>query len=128
MLKIENNKLILAPELVSLLRASPGDRLIIGFSVIDGKLFPVISKNEDGNVLTKSNTISFKGKQKEALLQFGDEFTISPFTSDDTIILIGNKPVVSCAPVTETDLEEPVDISIILDTNYNITKFNKYEL
>ena len=128
MLKIENNKLILSPELVSLLRASPGDRLIIGFSVIDGKLFPVISKNEGGNVLTKSNTISFKGKQKEMLLQFGDEFTISPFTSDDTIILIGNKPVVSCAPVTETDLEEPLDISIILDTNYNITKFNKYEL
>ena len=58
MLKIDNNKLVLSPELVMLLQASSGDKISIEYSVKDNTLIPVILKSDRGNLLTKSNTIS----------------------------------------------------------------------
>ena len=128
MLKIENNKLVLSPELIMLLQAVPGDKISIEYSVIDNKLYPVILKGEKGNVLTKSNTVAFKGKQKESLLQFGDVFTLDTNLIDGNIALIGNKGNVVYTAVPKTILEDPLDKNIILDTNYNIKKFDIYEL
>ena len=128
MLKIENNKLVLSPELLLLLDAKPGDKISIEYSVTDNKLIPVILKGERGNVLTKSNTIAFKGKQKETLLQFGDVFTVDLSVIKDSIALIGNKGNVVYTAVPKTILEDPIDKNIILDTNYDIKKFETYEL
>lgn len=126
MLKIDNNKLILSPELVMLLQASPGDKISIEYSIKDDILVPVILKNDRGNILTKSNTIAFKGKQKETLLQFGTEFNIN--VTGEVIELIGNKGTVIYTAVSKAINEKPLDKSIITDTNYNIQKFETYEL
>ena len=125
MLKLDENKLILSPELVMLLQANPGDKISIEYSTKDGKLVPVILKSERGNVLTKSNTVSFKGKQRESLLQFGTIFKVN--VTNDTLELIGDKPTVVYTVVSKEITEDPIDKSIILDTNYNIQKFDKYE-
>lgn len=126
MLKIDENKLILSKELVMLLQANPGDKIAIEYSVNGNTLIPVILKSDRGNVLNKSNTVSFKGKQRESLLQFGTEFQVE--IKDNVLTLIGDKGTVVYTAVPETTFEEPLDKSIILDTNYNIQKFEKYEL
>ena len=126
MLKIENNKLILSPELVMLLQAAPGDKISIQYLIRDNKTIPFILKNDTGNKLTNSLTVAFKGKQKETLLQFGDTFEEKII--DDSIELVGNKGTVIYAPVQKEITEEPIDKAIILDTNYNIQKFSLYEL
>lgn len=126
MLKIDENKLILSKELVILLQANPGDKIAIEYSVNGNTLIPVILKSDRGNVLNKSNTVSFKGKQRESLLQFGTEFQVE--VKDNVLTLIGDKGTVVYTAVPETTFEEPLDKSIILDTNYNIQKFEKYEL
>jgi hypothetical protein len=126
MLKIDENKLVLSKELVMLLQANPGDKIAIEYSVNGNTLIPVILKSDRGNVLNKSNTVSFKGKQRESLLQFGTEFQVE--VKDNVLTLIGDKGTVVYTAVPETTFEEPLDKSIILDTNYNIQKFDKYEL
>lgn len=126
MLKIDENKLVLSKELVMLLQANPGDKIAIEYSVNGNTLIPVILKSDRGNVLNKSNTVSFKGKQRESLLQFGTEFQVE--VKDNVLTLIGDKGTVVYTAVPETTFEEPLDKSIILDTNYNIQKFEKYEL
>lgn len=126
MLKINNNKLVLSPELVMLLQASPGDKISIEYSVKDNTLIPVILKSDRGNLLTKSNTIAFKGKQRETLLQFGTEFNVN--INNDVIELVGDKGTIVYTAVSAAINEEPLDKSIITDTNYNIQKFETYEL
>lgn len=126
MLKLLENKLLLSSELVMLLQANPGDKIAIEYSVNGNTLIPVILKSDRGNVLNKSNTVSFKGKQRESLLQFGTEFQVE--VKDNVVTLIGDKGTVVYTAVPETTFEEPLDKSIILDTNYNIQKFEKYEL
>ena len=125
MLKIENNKLILSSELLMLLQANPGDRISIEYTTRDGKLIPVIFKSDKGNILTKSQTVAFSGKQKKSLLQFGIEFTVN--INNDIIELVGDKQSVVYTAVKK-DIEETLDKSIILDTNYDIQKFSVYEL
>lgn len=126
MLKLEENKLILSSELVALLGATPGDRIDIEYASKNGNLIPVIVLGEKGNILTKSLTVSFKGVQKEMLLQFGDEFTA--VKGEDAIELQGNKENVIFTAVSKATTEQPLDKSVILDTNYNIQKFETYEL
>ena len=62
MLKIDSNKLVLSPELVTLLQASPGDKIAIEYSVNGNTLIPVILKSDRGNVLNKSNTALYPPK------------------------------------------------------------------
>lgn len=126
MLKIDSNKLVLSPELVMLLQASPGDKISIEYSVKDNILVPVILKSDRGNLLTKSNTVAFKGKQRETLLQFGTEFNVN--INNDVIELIGDKGTIVYTAVSAAINEEPLDKSIITDTNYDIQKFETYEL
>lgn len=83
---IDKNKLILTPDAVKALNAIAGDRIAVNYWTVDStKTFPVIGKaecfsdNSDGNRLTKSNTISFRGNQQEILKEYGDHFRLIPF-------------------------------------------------
>lgn len=97
---LEDNKLVLSQELVNILDAVPGDRLIITFKEKDEKYFPVISKSEivadsnSGNKLTKSLTLSYRGKQQEELLIYGNKFRYEELTPGSKICkLIGDKEI-----------------------------------
>lgn len=122
-LLLKDNKLILDPSLVKKLKAEPGDRIEIGYRERDGLLRPIISIGENGNKLTKSNTVSFRGVQHNTLAQFGSNFWAVEI--DDLLELEGDG-----IPVY-TDVKKAaqavVTKEIILDTNYTITKLENYE-
>lgn len=122
-LLLKDNKLILDPSLVNKLKAEPGDRIEIGYRERDGLLRPIISIGENGNKLTKSNTVSFRGVQHNTLAQFGSNFWVIEI--DDLLELEGDG-----IPVY-TDVKKAaqavVTKEIILDTNYTITKLENYE-
>lgn len=121
---MKENILIFSDDLITLLNAKVGDRINIGYIEKDDKLTPIISvESEVGNKLTGSNTISFRGKQREVLAQFGSNFWATK--EEDRIYLKGDG-----IPVF-TSVKKAVDTyltkEIIEDTNYNITKLDKYE-
>lgn len=81
--EVEENKLLLSPEVIQLLGISPGDRVSINYTQLSNELtMPLIARSEKfadreaGNKLTKSNTVSFKGKQRTLLLEYGSIFTL----------------------------------------------------
>ncbi len=120
---IQDNKLLLSEQLIEMLSAKPGDRINIGYSNRDGKLVPIICIDNEGNRLNKNWSVSFRGKQKDFLGQFGSCFWAT--NNNGSIELEGNG-----VPIY-TDVKKAVEAyitkEIILDTNYNITKINNYE-
>ena len=122
-LLLKDNKLILDPSLVKKLKAEPGDRIEIGYRERDGLLRPIISIGENGNKLTKSNTVSFRGVQHNTLAQFGSNFWVVEI--DDLLELEGDGiPVYTNV---KKAAQAVVTKEIILDTNYTITKLENYE-
>lgn len=86
LVKIEDNKLVFTQDVINLLNVFPGERISINYYTISPEeTFPVIGRSElftdasGGCKLTKSNTISFKGNQRQTLMEYGDFFTIEPF-------------------------------------------------
>jgi hypothetical protein len=85
---LDDNKLVLSKSARLLLGAIPNDRITVSYyTVSPEETFPVIGKSElftdsnGGNRLTKSNTVSFRGTQREILLEYGKSFKLEPFKS-----------------------------------------------
>ena len=83
---VNKNKLKLSSSAITLLKAKTGDRITINYwTVSPEETFPVIAKSEvfgepsNGNRLTKSNTVSYRGVQHEVLLQYGSSFELESF-------------------------------------------------
>ena len=83
---LEDNKLKLSKSAQLLLGAIPNDRITVSYyTVSPEETFPVIGKSElftdstGGNRLTKSNTVSFRGTQRDILLEYGKSFKLKPF-------------------------------------------------
>jgi hypothetical protein len=123
--KVQDSNLLLDSAFVSKLGATPGDRIVIGYIEKEGNLIPVISIGEGGNKLTNSNTVSFRGKQKNLLTQFGTNFWGGDLTEGNYIELKGDGVPVYTEVKKAT--EAYISKEIILDTNYNITKLTDYE-
>ena len=84
--EVGDNKLILSKDAVKALLAKPKDRITINYWTIDYETtFPLIGRSEwftdatDGNKLTKSNTISFRGEQNKVLREYGTIFKMERF-------------------------------------------------
>ena len=97
---LEDNKLVLTQKLLDIINAEPGDRLLVSFKEENGIYFPVIAKSEvfadpeSGNKLTKSLTLSYRGKQREQLLIYGTKFRLEETSENSkTCKLIGDKEV-----------------------------------
>ena len=123
--KVQDSNLLLDSAFVSKLGATPGDRIVIGYIEKDGNLIPVISIGEGGNKLTNSNTVSFRGKQKNVLTQFGTNFWGGDLTEGNYIELKGDG--IPIYTEVKKAAEAYISKEIILDTNYNITKLTNYE-
>ena len=85
-IKVENNRLVLSSEAVKALNAIVGDRIAINYWNINKETtFPLIGKSElfsdptNGNKLTKSNTVSYRGTQNKILKEYGSLFKLVPF-------------------------------------------------
>lgn len=84
--EVKENKLVLSPKAISMLQSVHGDRISVNY-VQDGNelTFPIIGKSsvfadqDSGNRLTKSNTVSFRGFQRDLLLKYGNIFILKEF-------------------------------------------------
>ena len=94
------------------------------YQKIDGITFPVIGTDEafgtkGGNKLTKSLSVSCRGKANDMLRQYGDTFTVTTMKGqDDLFVLVGNaerpeEPEVDNIQVLE---DESDNIDLPLDT------------
>lgn len=120
---MKESSLILDSGLIEKLNAKPGDRIVIGYIQKDGILTPVISIGEEGNKLTKSNTVSFRGKQRNNLAQFGSNFWAK---EENGIIELEGDGLPVFTEVKKA-VETYITKEIILDTNYDIKKLDNYE-
>ena len=85
---VADNKLVLSKEAVKALGGVAGDRIAVNYWTVDNETtFPVIGKSEcfgdstGGNRLTKSNTVSFRGVQRDILLEYGSFFKLIHFNN-----------------------------------------------
>ena len=85
---VADNKLVLSKEAVKALGGVAGDRIAVNYWTVDNETtFPVIGKSEcfgdstGGNRLTKSNTVSFRGVQRDILLEYGSFFKLVRFNN-----------------------------------------------
>lgn len=102
------NKYVLNSAAVKLLGVEPDDHLIIKTERHGKTLIPVIGTNESfgnksGNRVTKSYTVSCRGKANAELLEFGTVFDLEPHDKKEGLFFLhGDK-----APVIEEAEEEP---------------------
>lgn len=85
-IEVLDNKLKLSNAALTKMGVSADDRLSIEYWTVNNEeTFPLIGKSEmftdsdNGNRLTKSKTISFKGQQRTVLLEYGNLFKIEDF-------------------------------------------------
>ena len=113
---LDPNKYILNKAAAQLMGVAWEDRLSIKYQKIDGITFPV---TEGGNKLTKSLSVSCRGKANDMLRQYGDTFTVTTMKGqDDLFVLVGNaerpeEPEVDNIEVLE---DESDNIDLPLDT------------
>lgn len=114
----------LSNNLVNLLGAKTGDRIVIGYASNDGTLIPAISIGDSGNKLSGKNTIVFRGKQRNCLAKYGTTFKAVP---GSPITLIGDNPEFKVFTSVEKATEYTLSKEIITNENYNIKNFESYE-
>lgn len=84
-IKLEANRLIISPEAMELLDLKAKNRVDVRYFTVNNELtFPVIGKIEvfgdaDGKLVTASNSISYRGAQREVLAIYGEDFLVEPF-------------------------------------------------
>lgn len=109
---LEDNKLKLNSLAVEMLGVNPGNRIDIQYS----DTYPIIGKSESfgnpdgGTKLTKSYTISFRGKKSEVLQKFGTEFKV--VNSNGHFILDSGKEIIQ-EPIKDENVNvENIDLNL----------------
>ncbi len=112
---LEDNKLKLNSLAVEMLNVSPGDRIDIQYT----DTHPIIGKSESfgnpegGTKLTKTCTLSFRGKKSEVLQKFGTEFKI--VDRNGQFILDNGKEITNDFNGDENVNVEDTDLDLNLD-------------
>lgn len=128
-LKREENKIILSSELVEALGANPEDKISIQYERDENKLvFPVIGlstsfENGDGNKLTKSNTVSYRGKANATLAEFGETFEAVPY-KEGILKLKGDNKVSKDVELKQAIKKVDMGIDVITDETTEIEDLN----
>jgi len=120
----EDNKLILNEAAIAAMGVVEGDRINIKMQVINRRRYPVIGTDETfgdkgGNLLTKSHTVRYGGKNNEELAKFGYIFVLEPQGKKDGLFILKNDNA------TDEDIQnDEVAISVqeeLDDLNANLT-------
>lgn len=83
--RLESNKVVLNGKSVESLQAEYGCRVIIKYEVFDKQRIPVIGTDSawgeegNGNKITKTNTVSYRGNANTILNEYGTEFKLEPW-------------------------------------------------
>ena len=121
----EDNKLILNDAAVKLMGVEEGVRINIKMQTINRRRYPVIGTEETfgdkgGNLLTKSHTIRYGGKNNEELAKFGYIFVLEPQGKVDGLFILKNR---DASPEEEAE-NDAVAISVqeeLEDLNNNLS-------
>jgi len=94
-IELTENKLVLTKNAVDILHAEYKTRISIRFILEDGNPVPVIGTvdmfgDNDGNQLTKQNTVSYRGEQNKYLRNYGTKFAIRQIGSYFRLINVEN--------------------------------------
>jgi len=129
---LEENKYILNNAAIEALGVEVGDTIDIKNQKVGNARVKVIGASEvfgtkAGNKLTKSNSVSYRGKSNQELAVLGDLFTLIPHpNADGLFILSGNKQPnpVEEVPEAEDDNIEVDDIEDIDAVEISEDDFN----
>jgi len=83
--ELGDNNLVLSKDAIKALSAKPKDKIAINYWTVNSETtFPLIGRAEwfgsdEGNKLTKSGTISFRGEQNKVLREYGTSFKMEKF-------------------------------------------------
>lgn len=108
---LEDNKYKFNSAAVKLMNISPEDRVDIKYEKENKKFIPIIGKDSafgtaNGNRVTKTLTVSYRGKANEELRQYGTIFEVKPHpTKEGLFKLIGDAPELP----TSEDVDLPDD-------------------
>ena len=120
---LEDNKYSLNSAAVDLMGVEPDDRLDIKMEKQGKKLQPVIGSNEAfgtkaGNRVTKTFTVSCRGKANDELSKYGSVFTLEPHPSKDGLfIMVGDKEAPEAPPTKDENIEIPEDENLPMDAD-----------
>lgn len=119
-LTLEENKYVLTTGAVELLGVEAGDKIDIKFQKVGKQTIPVIGSDEvfgtkGGNKLTKTNTVSCRGKANDELSAFGTEFTLEEHPNKKGLFILRgeNTPKVTPEATPEPE-EDDEDLSVDL--------------
>lgn len=90
-LYLEDNKYRLNDSAISLFDTN--SKLVIRYEQTDNGDIPIIGNSEsfgikEGNKITKSNTVSFRGSKNDELAKYGNEFTLIPHSIRPNIFIL----------------------------------------
>lgn len=130
LITLEPNKLVFNNKSIADLGLEYEDRIVIKW-IKEGKIMiPIIGKDiafdeeGTGNKVTKSNTVTYKGKANTILAEHGSEFTLIPYDKENIWKLISTNGNVHINEATFT-LEdaitqaEELDLDLLVDTDEN---------
>lgn len=81
LITLESNKLVFNNKAVVDMELEYEQRIVIEYKKSGRVMSPIIRKDEEaGNKVTKSNTVTYKGKANTVLAEFGSEFTLEPLS------------------------------------------------
>lgn len=122
-LVLEENKYCLNHAAIELMGIEPDQKLDIKYEKRGNSLTPVLGTDEifgtkQGNKLTKSLTVAFRGSKNEELSKYGTEFTLVPHESKEGVFILKN---------SDTELEQLLsdnaehsdseDLELLVDTD-----------
>lgn len=138
-----DNKYQLNNAAMSLLNVSAGDRIDIRYQIINKVETPIIGSidawgDKNGNKITKSQTVSFRGSANEQLANYGNTFTLKEYKNGLFILDSGNMPVIeeddNIQIPEDTELSEdltesvPETVEEEIELDEEIEDDSKYEL
>ena len=141
-LTLETSKYILTQAAVDLLGVQPDDRIDIKYEKQGKRMVPIIGYNEAfgtkaGNKLTKSLTVSCRGKANEELSQYGTIFTITAHPIKEGLFILNGDKIIPEQQVddvveikedqSDVDLDSELDDLLAEDSTDNITEITNFD-
>lgn len=114
---LESNKLVISKGAIDLLEVYEDCRIDVKYKKVDKVSIPVIGtgrafgKDESGNKLTKTNTVSFRGAANDKLAGFGTIFKLEPTETPGVFYLKGDKePSETKVPEELVNIDEELNV------------------
>lgn len=120
---LEENKYTLNSAAVELMGVEPDDRLDIKFEKSGKSFIPIIGTNESfgtkaGNRLTKTFTVSCRGKANEELSKYGSIFTLEAHSTKEGIFIMrGDATPEIEEEATEVEITDETEVDIDINLN-----------